>query len=80
MTSVKLYRYATQKILCLLGPTAFQSTKEEIACGLVGDISAVRDAAEKMKRAVIESKKDVEAWNGKFPFGRADISIQCWKL
>jgi hypothetical protein len=57
-----------------------QSTKEEIASGLIEDIAIVRDAAEKLKLAVVESRRDVGAWSGRFPFGRADISIHCWKL
>ncbi|KAF9446915.1 hypothetical protein P691DRAFT_776508 [Macrolepiota fuliginosa MF-IS2] len=59
---------------------AVQSTKEEIASGLVEDVSLVQDAAEKLKRALMESRKDVETWNGKFPFGRAEVTLQCWKL
>ncbi|KXN89077.1 hypothetical protein AN958_06346 [Leucoagaricus sp. SymC.cos] len=58
---------------------AIQSTKEEIASHSI-DISSVRDAAEKLRLAVVESRRDVLAWSGRFPFGRADISIHCWKL
>lgn len=57
-----------------------QSTKEEIASGSIEDINRIRDAVERLKLAVVDSKKDVLIWNGKFPFGRADISIHCWKL
>ncbi|KAF5353253.1 hypothetical protein D9756_007774 [Leucocoprinus leucothites] len=59
---------------------AIQSTKEEIASGSIDDITAVRDAAERLRLAVVDSRKDVSTWNGRFPFGRADISIHCWKL
>ncbi|KAL9710814.1 hypothetical protein Ac2012v2_006352 [Leucoagaricus gongylophorus] len=59
---------------------AIQSTKEEIASGSIEDINRIRDAVERLKLAVVDSKKDVLIWNGKFPFGRADISIHCWKL
>jgi len=57
-----------------------QSTKEEILSGSIEDIARVRDTAERLKLAVVDSKNDVLIWNGKFPFGRADISIHCWKL
>lgn len=59
---------------------AIQSTKEEIASGSIEDINRIRDAVERLKLAVVDSKKDVLIWNGKFPFGRADISVHCWKL
>jgi hypothetical protein len=57
-----------------------QSTKEEIASGRIRDISAVREAAEKLRKAVKESERDVQLWGGEFPFGRADICISFWKL
>ena len=63
--------------LCLISD---QSTKEEIASGSIEDITRVRDATERLKIAVVDSKNDVLTWNGKFPFGRADITIHCWKL
>ena len=63
--------------LCLISD---QSTKEEIASGSIEDIARVRDATERLKLAVVDSKNDVLTWNGRFPFGRADITIHCWKL
>ncbi|EKM75129.1 hypothetical protein AGABI1DRAFT_116559 [Agaricus bisporus var. burnettii JB137-S8] len=58
---------------------AIQSTKEEVINTSVDNMSAVRDAAEKLKQSVTDCKKEVKTWNGKFPFGRAEISIHSWK-
>ncbi|GBE81302.1 hypothetical protein BKA93DRAFT_815574 [Sparassis latifolia] len=59
---------------------AIQSSKEEMAAGSVTDIAAARTAVGELHAALIDSSRDVESWNGEFPFERAVASIQYWKL
>ncbi|KAF8623320.1 hypothetical protein AX17_007461 [Amanita inopinata Kibby_2008] len=59
---------------------AIQSCKEEAACGAIGDHAAARDAVNDLKAAIIDCQTDVESWGGEFPFDRASLSIEFWKL
>ncbi|KAI6161010.1 hypothetical protein EDD17DRAFT_712856 [Pisolithus thermaeus] len=57
-----------------------QSCKEELEGGRANDLTAARDAVNKLSISVKESLADVKSWDGEFPFERAVNSIECWKI
>ncbi|KAI6147756.1 hypothetical protein BKA82DRAFT_999614 [Pisolithus tinctorius] len=59
---------------------AIQSCKEELEGGRVNDLTAARDAVNKLWVSVQESLADVKSWGGEFPFERAASSIEFWKF
>ncbi|KAI6104959.1 hypothetical protein EDD16DRAFT_1714322 [Pisolithus croceorrhizus] len=59
---------------------AIQSCKEELEGGRANDLTAARDAVNKLSISVKESLADVKSWDGEFPFERAVNSIECWKI
>lgn len=59
---------------------ALQSSREELDSGRVYDIATAREAIEELRMAVKDSQKEVEGWGGVYPFDRAAISLEYWKL
>ncbi|KAK7443988.1 hypothetical protein VKT23_015385 [Stygiomarasmius scandens] len=59
---------------------AIQSCKEEIEGGKAPNTDRMREIVESLRSAVKESMADVESWGGEFPFERASISVEFWKL
>ncbi|KAG6872504.1 hypothetical protein C0995_009260 [Termitomyces sp. Mi166 len=59
---------------------AIQSSKEEIEGGRVSDWEAAREIVDDLRGVVKESKRDVQAWGGEFPFERTAASLEYWKL
>jgi len=58
---------------------AIQSCKEELDGGRVNS-AGVRETVDKLWANVEESLRDVEIWQGEFPFERAADSIKCWRI
>ena len=59
---------------------ALQSSREELDGGRVYDMAIAREAIEELRTAVKDSQKEVEGWGGVYPFDRAAISLEYWKL
>ncbi|KAK0475287.1 hypothetical protein IW261DRAFT_1496810 [Armillaria novae-zelandiae] len=59
---------------------AIQSSKEELEGGRVDDYAKARDAVKELQNAVKESLLDVESWGGEYPFERASLSFEHWKM
>ena len=59
---------------------AIQSSKEELDGGRVTDIQAAREVVQELRSAVNDSQMDVKKWDGEFPFERALVDVQHWKL
>jgi hypothetical protein len=52
-----------------------QSSKEEKEGGRLVNFDTARQALEDLRAALRESRADVEAWGGEFPFERASFGI-----
>jgi hypothetical protein len=59
---------------------AIQSTKEEIEAGRASDMMVVRSVVARLRSVIQQSAADVAAWSDDFPFERAAVSIDCWKV
>ena len=59
---------------------ALQSSREELDSGRVTNVAAAREALEELRAAIRESKREIEIWGGTYPFERAAISVEYWKL
>ncbi|KAJ8593267.1 hypothetical protein M405DRAFT_859037 [Rhizopogon salebrosus TDB-379] len=59
---------------------AIQSCKEELEGGRMNDLTAAHEAIRNLRSCIRESARDVEIWDGEFPFDRASNSIDCWKI
>lgn len=59
---------------------AIQSSKEELEGGRVDDYAKAREAVKELENAVKESLVDVESWGGEYPFERASLSFEHWKM
>ena len=59
---------------------AIQSAKEELVGGRPSDIEKARIVVRELGEWLIESSKDTERWGGEFPFEKALVSIEYWKL
>ncbi|KAF7421346.1 hypothetical protein PC9H_011869 [Pleurotus ostreatus] len=59
---------------------ALQSCKEETEAGRVEDIRLARESITKLRIAVEECHKQVEAWGGEIPFERSSSSLELMKL
>ncbi|KAK0197714.1 hypothetical protein F5146DRAFT_1016417 [Armillaria mellea] len=59
---------------------AIQSSKEELEGGRVDDYAKAREAVKELENAVKESLLDVESWGGEYPFERASLSFEHWKM
>ncbi|CDO75647.1 hypothetical protein BN946_scf184743.g7 [Trametes cinnabarina] len=59
---------------------AIQSAQEEMEGGRIVDLDAARVVRGALFAALMESRKDVEGWQGDYPFERALASVQLWKL
>ncbi|KAI0823305.1 hypothetical protein BC628DRAFT_1384029 [Trametes gibbosa] len=59
---------------------AIQSTKERIDGGQLEEAIKARDVRGSLHLALMEDKKDVEGWDGDFPFERALASVELWNL
>ena len=59
---------------------AIQSAKEELAGGRPSDIDKARIVVRELGEWLTESSKDTERWGGEFPFEKALVSVEYWKL
>lgn len=59
---------------------AIQSSKEELDAGRVEDLSVAHQAVDELRRAILESHREVKAWGGEPPFERSLASVLHWKL
>ncbi|KAF8659468.1 hypothetical protein AX16_001835 [Volvariella volvacea WC 439] len=59
---------------------AVQSSKEEIEGGRVSDLPAARAILGDIKSALTECRTRTTSWKGVYPFGRAQLSINFWKI
>lgn len=60
---------------------AIQSCKEELSSGRVFDVRVARKALASIGEAIKTSKSDCTRWDeNAFPFERAEVSVQFWKL
>lgn len=59
---------------------AIQSSKEELEGGRVDDYAKARETVKELQNAVKESLLDVESWGGEYPFERATLSFEHWKM
>jgi hypothetical protein len=57
-----------------------QSAKEELASGRVADLDAARDVIGELEQILGASLSDTSRWGGDFPFERALMGVQHWKL
>ena len=57
-----------------------QSSKEELDGGRVIDLQAARAVVHTLRSAVEDSQMDVRKWNGAFPFERAAVSLEYWRV
>lgn len=73
-------RNKLDRIDCHAYELYFQSCKEEIDGGRIGDFTSAHEAVNDLRMAVNDSLADVESWGGEFPFERAVSSIEYWKI
>lgn len=59
---------------------AIQSCKEEIASGRTRDITAARSSLRKLRAALEDSRAEVEAWGGEYPFMKGSANADCLQL
>jgi len=59
---------------------AIQSAKEEIEAGRAGDPSSVHNTIAHVRAIVQRSEADIAMWSQDFPFERAAISLETWKV
>lgn len=59
---------------------AIQSAKEEIDSGRAGDIESARATIAELRAALKESADAVARWGGDFPFERAAVTLEVWKM
>lgn len=59
---------------------ALQSAKEEAGSGRVADLDAARAALRELEETLRASQDDTAQWEGDFPFERALVDVQHWKL
>lgn len=59
---------------------ALQSSREEMEAGRVGNMVEARQAIESLRAALTASVRDVESWNGGYPFERGVASLEFWKI
>ena len=59
---------------------ALQSAKEEFGGGRVSDLEAARATLRELEETLSASQDDTAQWGGEFPFERALVDVQHWKL
>ncbi|GJE92252.1 hypothetical protein PsYK624_084050 [Phanerochaete sordida] len=59
---------------------ALQSCREEFGSGRVADVDAARATLQELEATLIASQDDTARWEGDFPFERALVDVQHWKL
>ncbi|KAH9858399.1 hypothetical protein C2E23DRAFT_879901 [Lenzites betulinus] len=59
---------------------AIQSSKEEIAGGLVTDVERARCVRESLLGVLLEVQQEVEGWDGDFPFEWALLTMKTWNI
>ncbi|EKM54571.1 uncharacterized protein PHACADRAFT_175092 [Phanerochaete carnosa HHB-10118-sp] len=59
---------------------ALQSAREEYGAGRVADLDAARATLRELEETLAASQDDAVRWGGEFPFERALVDVQHWKL
>jgi len=59
---------------------AVQSSREQVASGLVEDAAAGRETVDTMRRVLNDVRQQAAEWDCEWPFGRAAESLEYLKL
>lgn len=59
---------------------ALQSSREELDSGRVVDVAAAKQALVELRTAIKDSQREIQSWQGVYPFERAAASLDFWKL